>query len=235
MSTLRFGLALLLGLAGSSALAQSPEGRLYAPGAFDRLDVDGSARITLTQGDKDQVFVAGDADVQKSVQVRLVGTRLEIQPSGGWKFWNDSRLEIDVQVRQLNQLALSGNSDVQAPGRFKGDQLVVSISGAGAVRFDRLELDRLKFSISGAGDGQLAGQVNDLSLNVSGKGKVLAEQLRAATATVSISGVGNARLWATEALRVSISGVGHVDYWGQPELKRSVSGLGSVNALGDKR
>jgi hypothetical protein len=235
MSTIRHGMVWLLALAAGSALAQSPEGRLYTPGAFDRLDLDGSARVTLTQGDKDQVFIAGDADAQKSAQVRLVGSRLEIHPSGGWKFWNNERLQIDVQVRQLSQLTLSGNSDVQALGPFKGDQLVVTISGAGSVRFDRLDMDRLKFSISGAGDGELAGKVSDLSLSVSGKGKLLAEQLRAGTASVSISGVGNARVWVTEALRVGISGVGSVDYWGQPEVKRSVSGLGSVNALGDKR
>jgi hypothetical protein len=224
----------LLALATTSALAQTPEGRLYTPGAFDRLEVDGSAKVTLSQGERDQVFIAGDAEVQKGVEVELVGNRLEIHPTGGWKFWKDAKLRVDVQMRQVSHINLSGATDLHAPGPVKSDRLVVRISGAGLARFDALNADHLKFDISGAGDGQLAGQVNALGLSVSGKGKLLAEQLRAARATVSISGVGNASLWVTDTLRVDISGIGNVDYWGQPEVKRTTSGLGSVTARGDK-
>ena len=109
------------------------------------------------------------------------------------------------------------------------------VVGRGLVRFDALNAAALAFHVSGAGDGQLAGQVGDLNLSVSGKGKLMAEQLRATHATVSISGIGNAQLWVTDSLRVGISGVGNIDYWGRPEVTRSTSGLGSVNSLGDKR
>lgn len=214
---------------------QSPEGQLYTPGTFDRLELSGSANVKLTQGDRDQVFINGDASVQKGVEVELVNNRLYIRPAGSWKFWNDTRLQIDVQMRQLSRLSLSGNGDLYAPGPIKCDQLTISISGAGLARFDDLRADELKFDISGAGDGLLAGQVDRLKLSVSGKGKLLASELRAASATVSISGVGNASLWVTETLRVSVSGVGHVDYWGQPDVKRSISGVASVTSRGDKQ
>ncbi|MET0518320.1 MAG: head GIN domain-containing protein [Burkholderiaceae bacterium] len=237
-------LALLLGAAlAGPALAQAqveaqvqrPEGRIYAPGAFDRLEISGSATITLRQGEHDQVFIAGDAQMQKSVEVELDERRLTIKPAGSWKFWTSSRLQIEVQMRQISQLTLSGASDLNAPGPIKADRLGISISGAGLARLDDLNAGQLRFDISGAGDGRLAGQAGELNLSVSGKGKLLAEQLKAARATVSISGVGNANVWVTDQLRVSISGIGSVDYWGQPELRRSTSGLGSVNARGDKR
>jgi len=96
-------------------------------------------------------------------------------------------------------------------------------------------MDSLKFDISGAGEGQLSGKVDQLSLSVSGKGKIAAEQLRTASADVSISGVGNAALWAVHDLRVRISGAGHVTYWGQPRLSKSISGFGTVDAKGDKQ
>jgi hypothetical protein len=227
--------ALALVLAAGSAPAQTPEGKLYTPGAFDRLEVDGSAKVRLTQGDRDQVFIVGDSDSQQSVELELRNNRLSIHPTGNWKFWKNNRLQIDVQMRQVNQVSLSGASDLHAPGPIKTEHLKVEISGAGLARFDELNAVSLKFDISGAGDGQLAGHVGDLILNVSGKGKLLAEQLRAARAKVSISGVGNANLWVTDDLRVGISGVGNVDYWGQPQVKRSTSGMGSVTSLGDKR
>jgi hypothetical protein len=213
----------------------TPEGRLYAPGAFDRLEVDGSALIKLTQGARDQIFISGDSNVRDSVEVSLANKRLRISSAGSWKFWNSGRLQIDVQMREVSRLSLSGTGDLYAPGPIKSEQLAISISGSGVARFDDLHVDQLRFDISGAGDGQLVGKVDELKLNISGKGKLLADQLRAENAVVSISGVGNAILWVTDSLRVSISGVGTVDYWGQPDVKRSTSGLGSVNSRGEKQ
>ena len=239
MKTMPFffsSLVLALGqMAAAHAQTPAPEGRLYTPGPFDRLDVAGSAQVKLSQGERDQVFIVGDAEVQKGVTVDLSNNRLSIRPTGGWKFWNTARLQIEVQMRQLSQLILSGASDLHAPDKIRSERLSVSISGAGLARFDDLLVNHLRFDISGAGDGQLSGQVGDMALSVSGKGKVQAEQLRAASALVSISGIGNANVWVTDTLRVSISGVGSVDYWGQPEVRRSTSGLASITARGDKR
>ena len=130
--------------------------------------------------------------------------------------------------------AQPADGKVYTPGPF--EQLAISISGAGLVRFDDLKVDQLRFEVSGAGDGQLAGRVDELKLSISGKGKVQAEQLRAGVAIVGISGVANARLWVIDELRLGITGVGHVDYWGEPAVvKRSTSGLASINNLGPKR
>ena len=114
-------------------------GKVYAPGAFDRLEVGGSARVLVVQGEHDQAFIAGDADVQKSVEVELSDRQLVIRPTGGWKFWHNGKLFIQVEVRQLRQLSVSGASDVHAPGPLRSDQLKLSISGAGNVRLDQLQ------------------------------------------------------------------------------------------------
>jgi len=225
---------LAVGLAATSALAQAPQGKLYTPGPFDQIDVDGAARVTLTQGDRDQVFIHGDAAMQTSADVVLVGKRLRIDPAGGWKFWNNAKVQVDVQMRDVSRITLSGATDLHAPGPIKSDRLALRISGAGSARFDALDAGQLRFDISGAGNGQLAGRVDELGVRVSGKGKLAAEELRAAHANVSISGVGNASLWVTDKLQVNISGVGNVEYWGQPEVIRSTSGLGSVEGRGDK-
>jgi hypothetical protein len=226
-------LLLLLALFPVAAWAQPIEGKVYAPGPFDQLEVDGSARIRLTLGDRDEIVVDGDAS---GVELRLVDNRLRIHASGDWKFWNSERRRISVQMRKLSRLTLSGTGDVHAAGRVVAEQLAISISGAGLVRFDDLKVDQLRFEISGAGDGQLAGRVDELKLAISGKGKLVAEQLRAGVAIVAISGVANARLWVIDELRLAITGVGQIDYWGEPTVvKRSTSGLASINNLGPKR
>ena len=211
------------------------EGKVYAPGPFDNVVVDGAGQVRLVQGDRDEVFVLGDENAQEGVDIRLAGGRMKIDLPGSWKFWNNgSGAQVEVRVRHLSRLTLSGANDVLAPGPISGDQLTISMAGSGLVRFDQLQVGRLNFDVSGAGEGQLAGKVDQLKLSVSGKGKIGAEQLRASSADVSISGVGNAQLWTTSDLRVQISGAGHIEYWGQPTVKKSISGFGSVDARGAK-
>lgn len=226
----------MLVLAPVFAHAQAPEGRVYAPGPFDSVELDGAGQVRLVQGDRDEVFVAGDAQAQDNVDIRLRGSRLRIDLPGSWKFWNNGGgAQVEVRVRHLSRLTLSGANDVIAAGPISGDQLTVSMAGSGVARFDQLQVGRLDFDISGAGEGRLAGKVDQLRLSVSGKGKIGAEQLRTDAASVSISGVGNAVLWAVHSLSVQISGAGHVDYWGQPTVRKSISGFGSVDAKGDKQ
>jgi hypothetical protein len=222
-------------LAPCAASAQAPEGKVYAPGAFDSVDVDGSGQVRLVQSDRDEVFVPGDADAQDAVDVNVRGGRLKIDLPGGWRFWkNANGAQVEVRVRHLRRLTLSGSNDVVAPGPIRADDLSIGMAGSGVARFDQLQVGTLSFDISGSGEGQLSGKVDHLRLSVSGKGKIAAEQLKAGAADVSISGVANASVWAVGDLRVQISGAGHVDYWGQPRVQKSIAGFGSVDARGDK-
>lgn len=231
-----FATTLLLACATGWAQTGTPRpGQVYSLGAFERLEVAGSANVKLVQGDKDEIFIVGGSDIQRSVEVSLSGDRLMIKPTGSWKFWNNTRLQIDVEMRTMTQLVLSGASDLHAPGPIKADQLKIHISGAGLARFDELMCDQLGFSISGAGEGQLRGKVRELALNVSGKGKLQAEDLQTQKAGVSISGIGSAALWVMDDLKVGVSGIGSVDYWGKPNLRRSSSGMSSVTGHGEKR
>ncbi len=222
-------------VAAAAPVPPAEPGRLYAPGPFDRLELAGAARVLLVQGERDQAFIVGDAEVQKSVAVDLADGRLSIRPVSGWKFWNSGRINIQVEMRQPRQITLSGATDLHAPGPIHVDGLKLNISGAGQARLDKLRAQQLAFDISGAGDGQLAGRVDDLVLRISGKGKVIADQLKAQRAQISISGIGNATVWVSDELAANISGIGSVDYFGQPQVQRVVSGLGQVTGRGERK
>jgi hypothetical protein len=217
------------------AVKQGVEGRSYTPGPFDRIELSGTTHVRLLQGEQDQVFIVGDAQLQDSVTVSVVQGRLEIRCVETWKLWGTKRLEVEVSLRRLRELVLSGAGELHAPEAFKAGPLSIRISGAGSVRFDDLWAERLDFSISGAGDGYLRGGVNLLDLRISGKGKLLAENLHAESANIKISGIGSAEVWVSEKLNLNVSGVGQIDYWGQPTVTRSTSGIAKVNGRGDRR
>ncbi|MEW6708109.1 MAG: head GIN domain-containing protein [Pseudomonadota bacterium] len=225
----RIAALLMLGLAAAGSRAQTGE-----PAHFTGVQVSGNAQVTLRQGDQDGWRVLGDADSGRGADVRVVGDRLQLNTRNNWKFWSSERPRVEVQMRDLRRLVISGSSEVQVLGPMKVGEVSVSISGAGSVRMDDLQAQALRFDISGAGDGDLAGQVGELRLSVSGKGRLAAENMKAMRATVSISGVGHADVWAVEDLRISVSGVGSVNYWGNPRVTRSTSGVASVEAKGGK-
>jgi len=224
-----------LALALAFAPAWADEGKLYTPGPFDRIEIDGAGQVRLVQGERDEVFVGGDERMQEGVQIECRHDRLHVSLPGAWKFWNNGKAQVEVRLRHVSRITMSGAADLYAPGTIRSPQLSIDIAGAGLTHFDDLRAEKLGFSISGSGEGQLAGRVDQMRLEVSGRGKVTAGQLQVGSANVSISGVGNADLWVTDDLRVDISGAGHVTYAGQPKIRQSISGLGSVDASGERR
>lgn len=228
-------LTFCLALCAPWAPAQAPAGRAVTPGPFDTIEISGSAIVHVAQGTSDQVVIEGDSEAQNTVELEVHDGVLTIRPSGAWKFWNDRRARIAVTVRDLKRLIISGAADVRAPGAVRATHLAVFISGAGSVRFDQLQADELKFTVSGAGDGQMSGMVDQLSVSISGRSEFRGENLMSQRAAVAVSGVGDVKVWATEALKIAVSGLGTVDYWGTPSVKRSTSGVATINNRGAKR
>jgi Putative auto-transporter adhesin, head GIN domain len=220
--------------APTAALAQAPASKTYTLGSFDSIDISGSASVRFAQGAVDQITVDGGDGTLKSIDMDVQGGRLSIHSSGAWKFWRSRQVQLSITARQLRRLAISCAGSFHAPAAVNADQLSVGISGSGSVRFDQLKAEALKFSISGAGDGAIGGQVRELGLSIAGKGTFNGEPLASERARVSISGVGDVMVWATRELSISVAGVGSVDYWGSPQVKRSVSGSADITHRGEK-
>jgi hypothetical protein len=232
-SCLLLGLALLAGLPFAAA-AQAPEARTYTPGPFDSIEIAGSADVRFTQGPSDQIVVRGDEEVQRAVLLDVRNGRLRINQGGAWRFWDSSRVRIEVQSRDLARVSISGAGDFIAAEPVRADRLLVSISGAGSARFERLDARSLTFRIAGKGDGHVAGTTQDLLVKISGHGEFRGEDLRSEQCDVQVSGVGNAGVWCVDQLRLAVAGVGKIDHWGAPQVQRRISGAATINDRGAK-
>ncbi len=210
------------------------EGRSYTPGEFNAIEISGAAHVRFRQGEPDGVFVEGDEDAQKAVSLEVRRGQLVIRPSGGWKFWNNKRVNVTVTARNLQRVNISGAADLLATAPVNLERLHISISGAGLARFDQLKAGQLNFHVSGAGDGQMAGQVGELSVSVSGRSDFRGEDLMAQTARVRVSGIAEVKVWVVQELQVSVSGVGTVDHWGNANVQRSSAGIARINSRGPK-
>ncbi len=210
------------------------EGRAYTPGDFDAIEISGAAHVRFRQGDADAVFVEGDEEAQKALSLEVRGSQLIIRPAGTWKFWNNKRVNVNVTARNLQRVNISGAADLLAAAPVHLARLHISISGSGLARFDQLKAEQLNFHVSGAGDGQMAGQVGELTVSVSGRSEFRGEDLMAQRARVRVSGIAEVKVWAVQELQVSVSGVGTVDHWGSANVQRSASGIARINSRGPK-
>jgi Putative auto-transporter adhesin, head GIN domain len=227
-------LLLLWLLAPAAVLAQARECRPCTPGSFDSIEISGSASVRFTQGAAEQVVIEGDEDAQKAVELEVRNGTLYVRPSGGWKFWNSRRTQLDITARELRRVSISGAADLVAAQAVKCQMLEVHISGAGLARFDKLQAAVLRFQVSGAGDGHMSGSVGELQIDVSGRSEFHGENLQSERAKVQVSGIGEVQVWVTQWLGVGVSGVGTVEYWGTPQVQRRASGIARIRALGPK-
>jgi len=217
-----------------AGLAWLPSAAHAQAGGFDSIEISGAAIVRFAQGAAEQVRLEGDEDAQKSVDLEVRNGVLHIRPGGSWKFWSGERARIDITARELRRVTISGAADFSATQPVRCEKLDISISGSGLARFDKLQADSLRFRVSGAGDGQIAGSVNELEITVSGRGEFRGENLSSQRAKVVVNGIGEVRVWATEWLGVNVSGVGTVDYWGTPLVERRSSGVAKINERGPK-
>jgi Putative auto-transporter adhesin, head GIN domain len=233
------GLALAASLAAAAmpARAQAPEGRRYAPGPFNAVVISGTASARIVQGSEDSVFIEGDEDAQQAIRLDQEGNGvLRVHPGGSWKFWRGKPPQLTITVRDLRRLEIRAAADVVASGPFALKQLLVRISGAGSVRFERLKAERLEINISGVGLCEASGTVDELEVAISGRGSWFGENLASQRADVAMSGAGDVKVWAIKELDVSVSGVGNIDVWGNPmTVRRKSSGLTNWNEHGNKR
>ena len=208
------------------------ETRSVAP--FHRIEVSGTADVTLVQGDAESVEMevpAGHAIVDAAVRdgTLVVAGRdrsrsfLELFGSGA----KHRSPRITIRFRSLDAIALSGAVRLDA-GALRTDSLRIAASGGSSLRIDELDATRLRVSGSGALDARISGRVVDESVAISGAGAYRADRLHADHASVDVSGVGNVVLYADKTLNATISGAGSIEYLGNPEVSQHVSGIGRV-------
>lgn len=200
---------------------------------FDRITLDGSGEVIITQGGSESLTIETDDNVMEHVKAEVEGGMLKLGFKEGVNLISPSRLIFYVGVDDLTELAISGSGDIESK-MIETESLEASISGSGKVRVTNLAAGEVKARISGSGEIDLAGEASVQDVSISGSGEYLAGDMCSELVKVNTSGSGNAIVCATETLEVNISGSGSVNYFGRPSINSSGSGSGDLNSLGEK-
>ncbi|MEO8345943.1 MAG: DUF2807 domain-containing protein [Betaproteobacteria bacterium] len=222
------------------ALAQSPERKDEAQtestplGPFKRIEISGSAVVTLVQ-DTNGPLVASVPQTQGTqVTVKVQKETLIIKAADGSRWWGNlfgrgpsGTAQITIHFKELERIDVSGGIKIFARA-INVPALHIEGSGGTTIQIDDLRATTLTVNGTGALKAELAGQVTDQNLSVSGAADYQAAKLVSDNATVEVSGAGKIVVHARKKLQVSVSGAGVVEYLGDPVVRESISGAGRL-------
>ena len=202
---------------------------------FDHVALTGFGQVIITQGDEQALSIETDDNILPYIETQVEnGTltlgytsearNLNVRPSDGIKF--------HLSVQEVAVLEILGAGDIHAPS-LEVERLEVHLKGAGNIRVGVLAAKELVVRLKGAGDVEMAGQIVEQDVEISGSGAYRGARLESQAATVKISGAGNITVWAAGTLDAQIPGIGNVEYYGSPSITQKISGLGKLISLGN--
>jgi len=179
---------------------------------FDGLDVRGTWKLDVQQGESWRVELSVPLELQDRIDARVEDGHLTFGLEGdlfGGGFGDDP-MTAKITMPRLSALEISGAGDVELTG-FTGERLDLTLSGAAELDGHSSRYDTLALSMSGAGDIDF-------------------REVTVTNADVSVSGAGDLRLtMAGGRLTGHMSGAGDLRYYGTvSEQNVTTSGMADV-------
>jgi len=186
-------------------------------GGFSRITLRGLGTVEFVQGDREGVEVEAPANLHEHIKVRVDGDTLTVGLF-------DTALHLTTRGSFTLRFRVYGRS-----------LRALESSGAGKIRTNHVQTDRLSVRCSGAGKIALGTvEATELTLEISGAGKLTADDVRSDTVQVSLHGAGKITADSLHAERfaASLSGAGRVTASGTADTADlSISGAGTMDLV----
>jgi hypothetical protein len=215
---------------------------------FSKVWVESALSVDIRRSDDYSVTAAGDDF--NHVRVEKTGDTLKIRRRGlDLIAIFRARPNISITMPHLDELVLSGASQVKASGFDSDHALTVKLSGAshleiisissGNSRMDITGASNVSgdievsgdivFNINGASRAELAGSGNGARLELAGASQARLANFTLNNVKASISGASSSQLKVDGNLDVNLSGASRLEYSGNPTLGNvSVSGASTL-------
>jgi hypothetical protein len=169
----------------------------------------GSKHIHITYGPDYRVELRGSSNLLPAYKTEIINGDLNMYYDRVNVRHDD--IEVYVTMPLIRKANLSGSGKISIQGNFPAQNY-------------------FEARISGSGDIQMFGglDVDELDVNISGSGRADLLNIHSRRAEVFISGSGDAKVHATDHLKVRISGSGRTYYMGNPSIESDISGSGKV-------
>jgi hypothetical protein len=218
-------------LAFAAAAPAGAAERTYSVTDFDRVQVDGPYRVTLTTGRSSAARAEGSIQALDQVSVDVQGGILRVRRNrsalGSYPSADPGPVAISLTTRDLRSAVVVGSASLDID-RAKGLRVDLSVSGSGRLSVAAVEADTLVVGLLGSGRITLSGRTKQLKASVQGSGDLAASGLTADDAQIGSDTAGNVAVAVARTAKVTSTGAGDVEILGSPACTVSAKGSGRV-------
>lgn len=221
--------ACLLFIQLSSCQSYSQKRISHDLSGFTSLSASAGIDVYLTQGNAESVEIEADEAILEDLIVEVDGNNtLVIKIDRDFWDWvsNTGSIKAYVTFKNLEEIDVSGGSDLRGEGSMEFEALKLNVSGGADMNL-ALKADELEVNSSGGSDVILAGYARYFQGNSSGGSDIKAQELETEIAEVSASGGSDAHISVSKELKANASGGSDVFYYGDPEKVDSDASGGS--------
>ncbi len=219
-------------LACAAAVPAGAAERTYSITDFDKVQVDGPYRVTLTSGRSSGARAEGSAEALDHVSIDVQGGTLRVRRNrSAWGSYPGSGagpVAVTLTTRELRGAAVVGSGSLDID-RAKGLRVDLSVSGSGRLTVAAVEADNLVVGLLGSGRISLAGRARQLRATVQGSGDLAASGLSADDAQIGSDTAGSVAVTVLKSAKVTSTGAGDVEIAGSPACTVEAKGSGRVS------
>lgn len=198
---------------------------------FTSLVLDGVFDAEIVQGDKEEVSVETDENLQEVIVVENQGDKLVLKMKDKINMEKATKSVVYITLKNIDDLTVKGVGNVKSFNTLKLNSLKLTVKGVGDVNLG-LACNNLDAKVSSVGNTSLAGNTGETQIVNSGVGSLHAFDLVARQLNLRNSGVGSAEVNATDEIQIESLGIGNVYYKGDAKVTRMNSkGIGSVKKI----
>ncbi len=198
--------------------------------SFSSIKVSSGIHVYLSKGEVEELAIsAPNEKFKESIKTEISNGVLHVFLAGERMRNNSSgKLNVYIAYKNLEQLQVTGASDVVIAGIMELPLLNLQVSGASQL-IGKIKIDELNMKLSGASEAKLSGTVKNINIESSGASDVKSYDLVTENCNVKASGASDVNITVTKELAANASGASNVFYKGTAEIKiKQSTGASSV-------
>lgn len=196
---------------------------------YNGISVSGSFVVTLTSGKEGKITISGDENLLEYVVTEVENDNLKIHFQKDYRNYKPSqKIEIQVPVEKIEQLALSGSGNIKSATEIKSEKFSTAQSGSGKIEI-AISTQNMEAALSGSGHLYVSGYAKNFEIAVSGSGQIDSKKMTSENISAAVSGSGTITVTTNESIKAVVSGSGQIKYYGNPKnIEEKVSGSGGI-------
>ena len=187
--------------------------------SFDELITKGVFSVLLKQGNKEEVKIEADDNLQELFEVKNEGSKLVISMKKDVNFNSKKGMKVYITFRKLKNMELNMVGSLSSDDNLSFDDLSIKNKSVGSLDL-KMTAQSVNVDNSSVGNVKLDGKAENAVIKNNGVGSIKAGSFVVQKMDIENTGVGGAEVNAEKELKVKDSFLGKVTNKGNATVRR---------------